>query len=569
MNKEQKQEHVERLIQTIRTHIIGQDRVLQTPFGERRITYADYTASGRSLKFIEEFIQKQVLPLYANTHTEASGTGLQTTLLREEARQIIGKSLGAKDEDVIIFAGSGATGAVNTLIDCMCLRIPSGLKKRLNLEKAIPDSERPVIFIGPYEHHSNEIPWRETIAEVIAIPEDDSGAIDLNVLKKELNRFKERKVKIGSFSAASNVTGVLTDTYAIACLLHSFNAWAFFDFAAAAPYVEMNMHPEIRKEGDDPRMDALFISPHKFIGGPQTPGVLAANRTLFSNEVPANPGGGTVSFVSSHKHAYLGDISHREEGGTPAIIESIRAGLVFQLKNKVGVEEIERREKSFVSRALDQWSKNPEIFILGSTELPRLSIISFHLGKEKPLHHNFAVRLLNDLFGIQARGGCSCAGPYGHHLLGIGEEKSDEYFCVVTHDNEGIKPGWIRVNFNYFISEESFQFIVDAVEFVAKYGICFLPLYTFSIKTGLWEHHDPRQPRPFSLERDIDYHQGRLQYRCSMSTGLESEREWYLEEATRLAERIWNERERYKWNRVVLPDDLEKLRWFVLPADIL
>ena len=569
MSENRAKDEIEKLIQTIRTNIIGQDRVLLTPYGERRITYADYTASGRSLMFIEEFIQKQVLPLYANTHTEASGTGQQTSLLREEAREIIGQAVGATEKDVVIFSGSGATGAIDTLIDCLNIRIPSDLDKKYGLEDCIPKEERPVIFLGPYEHHSNELPWRETISDVIPIPEDETGAIDLHELEHQLNRFSARKVKIGSFSAASNVTGVLSDTYAIACLLHKYQAWAFFDFAAAGPYVNMNMHPEKRHPDDNPRIDAIFLSPHKFVGGPQTPGVLVANRELFHNRVPGKPGGGTVSFVSPSKHAYYGDISHREEGGTPAIIESIRAGLVFQLKEKVGVEEIEKREKNFVSRAIDQWSKNPDILILGSLTLPRLSILSFNLGKDKMLHHNFAVRLLNDLFGIQARGGCSCAGPYGHHLLGIGEEKSQEFYCLVTQQYEGIKPGWIRVNFNYFISRDSFQFILDAVEFIAKYGVCFLPQYDFNIKSGLWEHHAPRQSRPFSLKRDIDYHQGQLQYRCSMSTGLESERDFYLEEAKRLAERVWAERDRYSWNTKVLPDEMEKLRWFVMPADII
>ena len=562
-------QNTEKLVQFIRNNIIGQDRVLQTPFGERRITYADYTASGRSLKFIEAFIQNQVLPLYANTHTEASGTGLQTSLLREEAREIIGKAVGATKDDVVIFSGSGATGAINTLIDCLNIRLPSDLNRNFKLQEMIPVNERPVIFIGPYEHHSNELPWRETIAEVLAIPEDESGAIDLIELERQLKRFESRKVKIGSFSAASNVTGVLTDTYSISCLLHRYGALAFFDFAAAAPYIKMDMHPKPEKESDDPGLDAIFISPHKFIGGPQTPGVLVAKKSLFLNRVPAKPGGGTVSFVSPFKHAYLGEISHREEGGTPAIIESIRAGLIFQLKEKVGVKEIEQREKNFISRAIEQWSKNPAISILGSKTLPRLSIISFNVGQEKPLHHNFAVRLLNDLFGIQARGGCSCAGPYGHHLLGIGEEKSQAFYCVVTDHNEGIKPGWIRVNFNYFISEDGFQFILDAVDFISKYGICFLPLYSFNITTGLWEHHDPRIALPFSIIRDLDYYQGRLQYRCSMSTGLESEREKYLEEAKHLAERVWAERDRYSGNIKPLPEELEKLRWFVLPQDIL
>jgi len=550
------------LIEQIRSSVIGEDEAVMGPFGPRRVTYADYTASGRALSFIEEFIREVVLPLYANTHTESSGTGLQTTRFREEAREIIRAALGASAEHAVIFTGSGATSAIDHLIGVLNLRLPAGLDDRYDLASLIPKGERPVAFIGPYEHHSNELPWRESIADVVVINEDHDGHIDQQLLREELVRYQDRQLKIGSFSAASNVTGIISDWRAISVLLHRHGALSFWDFAAAAPYMEIKMGSASRGP-DQPYLDAVFISPHKFIGGPGTPGVLAARRELFQNRVPGLPGGGTVAYVNPTEHVYLTEVEHREEGGTPAIVDSIRAGLVFQLKEAVGAAEIRRREESFTRRAIERWRRQPNLEILGNPDLDRLSIVSFivrHQGRY--LHHNFVVALLNDLFGIQSRGGCSCAGPYGHRLLGIDLEKSHEFEHEISLGCEGIKPGWVRVNFNYFISEVVFEFILDAVELVATEAWRLLPDYRFNAFTGLWTHVAGPPESPLSL-RDIDYSDSTMPRSAHRHLEPETALPQYLEEARRILVEPRRRPEPLRFSA-----DFEHLRWFWLPHEI-
>ena len=558
----------ERLIETIRTSIIGDDRVLPCTFGPRRVTYADYTASGRSLTFVEDFIRDEVMPLYANTHTETSHTGMQTTRFREDARKIVHDACGGGDDDLVIFCGSGATSAINKLIDILNLRLPAELAARYALEEKIPEAERPVVFIGPYEHHSNELPWRESIADVVVIDEDPDGRIDLGALRKALLEYADRPLKIGSFSAASNVTGIGSNTIAISTLLHEHGALSFWDFAAAGPYVQIEMQP--KSGGPLAYKDAVFLSPHKFIGGPGTPGVLVAKRALLQNRVPAMPGGGTVSYVTPDHHDYVSDPVRREEGGTPAIIESIRAGLVFQLKESVGVETIRAREEDFIRRAVDAWSQNPNIRILGNKKAWRLSIVSFVIRHmQGALHHTFVVALLNDLFGIQARGGCSCAGPYGHRLLGIDTTTTNRFECAVLAGMEGIKPGWIRVNFNYFISETVFQFVLDAVQFVATHGYKLLPLYRFDVHNGRWLPRKAR-PKPTMRLADLSYRSGQLEYRAQHATEPEWALAGYLDEAKQIVEAAERDfKTMPPLEDPPLPEDAEALRWFPLPEEIL
>jgi selenocysteine lyase/cysteine desulfurase len=479
----------------IRANLIGAGSSLQTPFGTRRLTYADYIASGRALEFVEQTLQNSVLPFYANTHTEDSFTGAHTTHLAHEAGEYIKAQLGAP-EYKIIFCGSGSTAAIKRIQDILGLSVPSSLKSRL-LEVMRP-SERPVVFVGPYEHHSNEVSWRESLAEVVEIPLCPKGLLDLDALRDALKdpKYKDRP-KIGSFSAASNVTGLISDTRSIARLLHAQGAYAFFDFAASAPYVQIDMRPN-QPDG----YDAVFISPHKMVGGIGSPGVLVFNPGLYQLSSPSTAGGGTVTYVSSSDHDFTPDIEAREDAGTPAIVQKMRAAYGFWVKAQFGTENIEKLEKGFIRTAIARLRQHPNLEILGNLDAPRLAVLSFLVKSGGSyLHPRFVVKLLNDLFGIQSRGGCACAGPYGHRLLEISDQTSSAYRSSVAAGFEGIKPGWTRLNFNYFIEQDEFEFLLEAVEFIATYGERFVGLYEFDWRTGAWKHpSDPTKlPSLFDL----------------------------------------------------------------------
>jgi len=544
------------LLEKIRHSVIGEGRLISTPFGSKPLVYADYTASGRSLSFIEDYIRDQVLPYYANTHTETSYTGAQTTRFREDARDMIRQAVDAREDDNVLFCGPGATAAIHKLIDILNIRLPADLDARYQLEALIPQEERPVVFIGPYEHHSNELPWRESIAEVVVIPLNGAGELDLAALEHQLQQYQHRPCKIGSFSAASNVTGLETPVDQVSRILKQHDALAFWDYAAAAPYTEIRMRGA---DGDAPK-DAVFISPHKFVGGPGTPGVLIVNQQVLKNSIPAVPGGGTVSYVTPGHHTYIQHAERREEGGTPAIVESIRAGLVFRLQQMVGTSQIRQLESDFVGTALQRWSSNPNIEILGSQQAKRLSIVSLrikHHGKD--LHYGFVVALLNDLFGIQVRGGCSCAGPYAHRLLNMSPEYSNAIEGCINQGEMVMRPGWVRLNFNYFIDQESFEYLVQAIDLVAEHGWKMLPAYQFDKASGVWRYQN--QPNP--PQNDLTSFDPLADQLPAAETATKPLTEYLKEGETLMFNTVQEQSAPLE-----LSAEAEKLRWFVLPQEI-
>jgi selenocysteine lyase/cysteine desulfurase len=552
----------------VRRSVIGDDEVVDGPYGPRRVVYADHTASGRALSFVEDAIRDLVLPRYANTHTETSGTGRQTTRFREDAREMIRSAVGADPaEHAVVFCGSGTTGAIDRLVQVLGLRVPRALDDRHGWTATLADEDRPVVFVGPYEHHSNELPWRETIAEVVTIPETQDGHVDLGALETALQATGDRRLRIGSFSAASNVTGILTDVRAVSALLHRYDALAFWDYAAAGPYLAIDVAPS--GEGPDGRrdhLDAVVLSPHKFVGGPGTPGVLIARRELFTNAVPGVPGGGTVAYVNATDHRYVTDIERREEGGTPDIVGSIRAGLAFAVKDAVGTELIAAREAALTRFAIAAWEQEPAIEVLGSRTAERLSIVSFVVRHgDRYLHHDLVVAILSDLLGIQARGGCSCAGPYGHRLLGIDADRSHAFDRVLATGCEGIKPGWVRVNFSWAITDATARFLVAAVALVAREGWRLLDDYDFDPAMGRWTHRDGLVTPPWSLH-DVTIAGGRPSWPQRPAPIPDADLEVVLDEARR----VMADARPHPTGApaVALSPDAEALRWFPLPGEL-
>lgn len=487
------------VLELLRQNEIGRRARIRTPFGPRLIHYADLTASGRYLHFVEAWIRR-VRPFYANTHTEVSTTGKMLTHLREDARDIVRRAVNASAEHVVLFCGSGATAAVNKLVGLLGVRIPEPLERRYRLSEHIPADERPVVFVGPYEHHSNYLPWLESICDVREVPCDGKGRIDLDQLRDALQRFAARPLKIGAFSAASNVTGVLTDVRGLARVMHEGNGVAVFDYAAGAPYLPIDMSPADPLE----RIDAIFVSPHKFLGGPDGSGVLVAHRSLFESRIPERPGGGTVSYVSSVESRvvdYVTSHKDREEGGTPAILADLRAGTAFLVKEMVGAEAILAHELEMTRRAIAQLSQHPRIHILGPTNVDRIGILSFSIDG---LHHDFASLLLDHLFGIQNRSGCACAGPYGHRLLGIDAARSERFRQLVARGIAAMKPGWVRLSLPYYATEDDFEFLMRAVTFVANHGHELLSHYVLSWRHGTWRHRDGELREAMPLELSVE-----------------------------------------------------------------
>lgn len=527
------------------------------PFGPRPLVYADYVASGRVLGFVEDAVRDQLLPFYGNTHTETSFTGRETTRLREMARAAAKRAVGAGAQHAAIFTGSGATGAIDKLIRAMGLYAPANLRA-----KAEGDASRPVVFVGPYEHHSNDLQWREALVDVERVPLDGQGQICLETLERLLAKHESRAKKIGAFSAASNVTGIKTDMRGLAALLHRHGALFFCDFAAGAPYMAIDMAESAPGAGD--QIDALFLSPHKFIGGPGASGLLVADRALLCGKVPSVAGGGTVAYVTAEHHVFVADAERREEAGTPNIIGDIRAGIALELKSSVGAEEVERREGAIVAKAMQAFLAEPAIEILGATTASRVGIFAFNIrAGGKTLHHGFVTALLNDLFGIQARAGCSCAGPYAHELLAIPAGQAARHEALVAGGESLLRPGWVRLGFNYFFSEETVDYIVSAVRFIARRGADFLPLYRVDARTGVWRMADAPVAAPMPLSELSDIWSRNALPSPAMDTATPD-----FATCLRLAENLADAATgRQSDAQSGLSREAEELRWFWVPGE--
>jgi len=488
----------------LRQNIIGVDAPFCTPFGQRLMLYGDYTASGRTLNFVEKYLMR-LQRHYANTHTEDDMTGRSMTHLLHSAEKTIKECLNAGDDYRIINIGTGATGAINKIQQILGIYLPPATRKslqdNLNVDFSGVHSKLPVVFVGPYEHHSNEISWRDGLCEIVEVRLDENGHIDTNHLEQLLQQpqYKNRK-KIGSFSAASNVTGLISPVHEIAALLHKYDALALFDYAASAPYVDINMSPADATAENNTCLDAVFISAHKFLGGPGSSGVLVFNKSLYNSHLPPTvSGGGTVSYVAEHMHDFFDDIEEREKAGTPGVLQILRSALCFKVKDEIGVEQIANIEHQWLTKVFDSWNKNELIEILGDLDINnRVGIVSFNVKTKsgKYLHPKFITVLLNDLFGIQSRAGCSCAGPYGHRLLNIDEETSEAYRALIQKGFHGIKPGWCRIGFHYVMDEADVDFITRAVEFIAECGEQFLPWYSFCLKEACWTHIEGQDDCP-------------------------------------------------------------------------
>jgi len=590
-------------VERLAEDVVGSLAPFAGPFGERLVVYCDHTASGRAVGHIERYIQNKVLPFYGNTHTTTSVTGRRSTFFRHEARDLVKRACNGNEDDVLIFTGSGCTAAVHKLIHTMGL--PS-----------MPEAERKQrlkVFTGPFEHHSNLLPWRELGATVITIREGSDGLTDLEELEKALVTAADTSsadsnapmpILIGSFSAASNVTGVLERQDEISVLLHRHGALAFWDFAAAAAYTPIDMNSlGIGLQAKDPELaykDAVFLSPHKLLGGVGTPGVLLAKRSLFSSAAPEVCGGGTVFFVGRQDHRYLSAIEEREEGGTPDIVGSIRCGLAFQLKERVGTEYIHQRELQLAQRFMARFGgdKVAGLRILGPVQCARLPVFSFvieHGASNRLLHHDFVCAILNDLFGIQTRGGCACAGPYSQELLGMDEQLAKQIEMLLlagsSNDeslndvlprerdrlgagNELFRPGFCRLNLHYTMDDATADFVMDALEWVATDGWRLLPMYKCNEDTGEWVQDLWSHGREREWLDDISFGEGSEGDEVGglAKKGKEELAEYFkacLAQARELAKNARKSSRGQPHKRVVVPHDpeVERKRWFLYPAE--
>jgi selenocysteine lyase/cysteine desulfurase len=461
-----------------RKGIVGLHHCFSGPCGQQRILYADWTASGRLYAPIERCLLEEFGPLVGNTHSESSATGIAMTRAYQHAQSILKKHVHAAPDDVIITQGSGMTAVVNKLQRMLGLRLPEQLAPFCQL----PAELRPVVFLSHMEHHSNQTSWLETVADVEVIPPDELGLVAVEQLSQRLLLYRDRPLKLGAFTGCSNVTGVRTPIHRLARVMHENGGYCFVDFAASAPYVDIDMHPEDPLE----KLDAVYFSPHKFLGGPGSSGVLIFDSRLYHNRVPDQPGGGTVNWTNPwHQHSFVDNIEAREDGGTPGFLQTIKAALAVQLKEAMGTSRILEQEHALLQLLLKELRTIPRLHLLADHLEDRLAIVSFYV---EDLHYNLLVRLLNDRFGVQARGGCSCAGTYGHYLLHVDPNRSHRITEKIDRGDLSEKPGWVRVSLHPTTTEEEVRRLAEAVRSCVQHASAWGEEYRYSSTTNEFRH---------------------------------------------------------------------------------
>jgi len=449
---------LEEYFSQFRRNIIGQEQFYTTPYGRVRLVYADWIASGRLYKPVEDVLLQNIAPFIGNTHTETSETGRLMTQAYKYSQVLLKRHVGANEEDVLLSTGFGMTSAIVKFQRIIGLKTCALVSKN----QCLKDSERPVVFITHMEHHSNQTTWYETYADVVVIEPGKDLLVDLNHLEDELKRYRNRKRKIGSFTACSNVTGIYTPYHDMAKLMHMYGGLAFIDFAASAPYESINMHTADPLE----QLDAIFFSPHKFLGGPGSSGILVFDSKLYDNKVPDQPGGGTVDWTNPWgEYKFIDNIEIREDGGTPGFLQTMRAALSMELKYAMGVENMNKRESELTKLVFDKLSNIPDLHILADNIRDRLGVISFYITG---IHYHLIVTLLSDRFGIQVRGGCACAGTYGHYLLNVSHEKSKAITGKINAGDLSEKPGWVRLSLHPTMTDSDLCYITDAIAQIRK-----------------------------------------------------------------------------------------------------
>jgi selenocysteine lyase/cysteine desulfurase len=472
---------LEKYFKVFRENTIGYNHRYETPYGQKTMLYADWIASGRLYLPIEKTMINLIGPFIGNTHTETSENGKLMTRAYQLAHQKIKDNVGAGNGDVILTTGFGMTGAIVKFQRILGMKVCG----EISHHKCLKESEKPVVFVTHMEHHSNQTTWYETSADVVVIEPGKDLLVDLNKLEKALIKYKDRKKKIGSFTACSNVTGIRTPYHEMARLMHEYGGLAFIDFAASAPYDEINMHPEDPME----KLDAIFFSPHKFLGGPGASGVLVFDSSLYNSKTPDQPGGGTVDWTNPWgEYKYIDNIEIREDGGTPGFLQAIRTALALELKNQMGITEMHQREKELVALAFFGLRKVPGLHILADNTEDRLGIISFYIDS---IHYNLIVKLLSDRFGVQVRGGCVCAGTYGHYLLNVSHDKSKKITDKINQGDLSEKPGWIRLSIHPTMKDEELLYIIDAIKQIQRNHLEWGEDYTYNKNTNefTYNHH--------------------------------------------------------------------------------